>query len=62
MANDRKRSLFSSLFSRENRKNQEAEEAAELEARQKLERRIEQALADMSVRLPDASDEERDAA
>lgn len=41
-----KRSLFSSLFGRGKKQNREAEEAAELEARQKLERRIQQVLAE----------------
>ena len=44
MANG-KRSLFSSIFGRGKKQNTEAEEAAELEARQKLEERIQQVLA-----------------
>lgn len=48
MAND-KRGLFSSIFGK--KPDLEAEEAAELEARQRLERRIEQALADVTVEL-----------
>lgn len=44
MANSR-RSLFSSIFSRGKKLNKEAEEAAELEARRKLELRIQQILA-----------------
>jgi hypothetical protein len=48
MANDSKRGVFSSLFGR-NKRDKEAEEAAELEAKQRLELRIEQALAGFSV-------------
>ena len=44
MANS-KRSLFSSLFGRGKKQNAEAEEAAELEARRRLEERIQQVLA-----------------
>lgn len=46
MANESKRSLFSSLFGRGKRQNKETEEAA-VEARQKLERRIQQVLSEM---------------
>lgn len=45
MANE-KRSLLSSLFGRGKQQNKEAEEAAELEAKQRLEKRIEQVLAE----------------
>ena len=44
MEND-KRSLFSSLFGRGKKQNKEAAEAAALEARQKLEQRIQEVLA-----------------
>lgn len=62
MANDSKASVFSSIFGRGKKERKEAEEAAELEARQRLERRIEQALSGMSVGLLDSSAAERDAA
>jgi hypothetical protein len=45
MANG-KRSLFSSLFGLGKKQNKEAEEAAELEARHKLEERIQRVLAE----------------
>ncbi|HEY2469057.1 MAG TPA: hypothetical protein VGI45_14635 [Terracidiphilus sp.] len=41
-----KRSIFSSIFGRGKKQHKEAEEAAELEARQKLEKRIQQILAE----------------
>lgn len=44
MAN--KQGLFSSLFGGSKKVNQEAQEAAELEARERLEKRIEQVLAE----------------
>lgn len=44
MANS-KRSIFSSIFGLGKKQNTEAEETAELEARQRLERRIEEVLA-----------------
>lgn len=55
MAN--KRSLFSSIFGRGRKQHKEAQEAAVLEARQKLEKRIQQVLAEM-VEAPKAAVEE----
>src|ERR1700747_1615162 len=52
MANE-KRSLLSSLFGRGKKQNKDAEEAAELEAKQRLEKRIEQVLAG-AARAPKA--------
>lgn len=61
MANDSKTGIFSTFFGRGNKAQKEALEAAELEARQRLERRIEQALAVVSDTL-EAQDIQRDAA